>query len=197
MSSKAPVPKFTLLQRIKLFTLGIYSWDIPTYTTNFELLKLYSLAKLIKKNAIAVEIGSYIGASSVFIAKGLSKNSKLYCIDTWQNDAMTEGNWDSYNEFLKNTYPVKDKITIIRNKSIDASKTLNDEIDYIFIDGDHSYEGVKNDIDNWFPKLRSGGVIIMHDIGWADGVNKVIQDDVQPYLTNFDKLPNMYWGWKR
>ncbi len=197
MSSQAPIPKFTFLQKFKLFTIGVFKWDIRTYTTNFELLKLYSLTNSFKKNAIAVEIGSYIGASSLLIAKGLNDNSILYCIDTWQNDAMTEGNWDSYKVFLENTKSVKNKITTIRKTSVEAGNNFNKMIDFIFIDGDHSYEGVKKDVDIWFPKLKSGGIVVMHDIGWAEGVNKVIQEDIQPYLTNFDKLPNMYWGWKR
>jgi predicted O-methyltransferase YrrM len=196
MNSKAPIPKFSFLQKIKLFSLGISKWEIPTFTTNFELLKLYSLSKTLKRSSVVVEIGSYIGASSIFIAKALSDDSKLYCIDTWQNDAMTEGNWDSYTEFSKNIKSVKNKIIKIRQTSVEAGINFNEMIDLIFIDGDHSYEGVKKDIDIWFPKLKTGGIIIMHDIGWADGVNKVIQEDIQPYLAKFDNLPNMYWGWK-
>jgi predicted O-methyltransferase YrrM len=197
MSTTAPIPRFTLTQKIKLLLLGINNWNIPTYTTNIELLKLYDLAKTLKSKNIALEIGSYIGASSLMIAKGLKSGSTLYCIDTWQNDAMTEGNWDSFSEFIKNTKSVEHIINPIRRTSIEAVKNFNLPIDYLFIDGDHSYEGVKLDVEAWFPKLKSGGIIVMHDIGWAEGVNKVIADNIEPYLSKFEKLPNMYWGWKK
>ncbi len=196
-TSQAPIPIFSFKQKLKLFLIGISKWNIPTYTTNQELLKLYGLAKSLPEKSLAVEIGSYIGASSLLIAKGLTKNSKLVCIDTWQNDAMTEGNWDSYQVFLQNTKAVEDRIKTIRNISVEAGRNFIEQTDFIFIDGDHSYEGVKKDVDIWFPKLKSGGIIVMHDIGWAEGVNKVITEDIQPYLVRFEKFPNMYWGWKK
>jgi len=37
----------------------------------------------------------------------------------------------------------------------------------------------------------------MHDIGWAEGVIKVVEEDVKPHLIKFDQLPNMFWGWKK
>lgn len=197
MATQAPIPKFSLLKKIELLKLGILNWTIPTYTTQDELFKLNFLAKTLTKNSVCVEIGSYIGASSLLIAKGLTNNSKLYCIDTWQNDAMTEGNWDSFNEFSTNTKSVRSKIQTIRKTSLEAVQDFNLQIDYLFIDGDHSYEGVKSDVDAWFPKLKSGGIVVMHDIGWAEGVIKVIVEDIEPNLSKFEKLPNMYWGWKK
>ena len=41
----------------------------------------------------------------------------------------------------------------------------NESLDLVFIDGDHSYEGCKADIEAWLPKLRSGGVLAGHDYG--------------------------------
>lgn len=197
MSSQAPIPKYSLKQRIKLLSLGISKWVIPTYTTGSELLQLYQLSKLLPKSARLVEIGSYIGASSLMIAKGVSKNSILYCVDTWNNDAMTEGNWDTLAMFNKNTTSVSNRIKTIKSTSIEAAKLINEPLDFIFIDGDHSYEGVKADVMTWFPKLKQNGIIVMHDVGWAEGVMKVVEEDVKPHLNKFDALPNMFWGWKK
>ena len=197
MSSEAPFPKYSIFQMIKLFRLGISKWDIPTYTTAVELFKLYNLAKSLKATSIGVEIGSYIGASSLMICKGLNDESILYCIDTWENDAMTEGNWDTFAVFKKNTRLVTKKIITVKSNSIDAAIGFNNEIDFLFIDGDHSYEAVKADVDAWFEKLKPGGIIVMHDIGWAEGVIKVVEKDIKPYLKKFEGLPNMFWGWKK
>ena len=194
--SKAPLPQYTIFQKLKLFFLGIIKWDIPTYTTGDELFKLYNLANSLKSKSVGIEIGSYIGASTLMIAKGLNNESILYCIDTWENDAMSEGKWDTLAVFKKNTETIAQKIILVKLKSLEASINFSDKIDFIFIDGDHSYEGVKADVNAWFPKLKSGGIIAMHDIGWADGVLKVVEEDVKPYLNKFDQLPNMFWGWK-
>jgi predicted O-methyltransferase YrrM len=48
---------------------------------------------------------------------------------------------------------------------VDAVATqLNDEVDFMFIDGDHTYEGVKKDWELYSPMVRKGGVIAFHDI---------------------------------
>ena len=197
MSSKAPIPHYSIKQRINLLKIGICKWIIPTYTTGDELFQLYYLARSLPQKAVCVEIGSYIGASSLIIGKALTKRSTLYCVDTWENDAMTEGNWDTFKVFTKNTKSVKNRIIPIKLNSVNAAQNFNNEIDFLFIDGDHSYEGVKADVDAWFKKLKSNGIIVMHDISWAEGVIKVIEDDIKPNLERYEQLPNMFWGWKR
>ena len=197
MSSQAPIPSFSFIQKIRLKLLGISNWNIPTYTTGNELFKLYELSKRLNEEGIVVEIGSYIGASSLMIGLGLKNKCKLYCIDTWQNDAMTEGNWDTFKEFMNNTKLLKNKIKPIKATSNDAVTEITEAVDFIFIDGDHSYEGVKTDFDLWFPKLKKGGLIVFHDWEWAEGVKRVINEDAKPQLLKIEELPNMFWGWKK
>ena len=174
--------------------------DIFTHLTQKEKIKLYKLAQTLQSNSNVVEIGSYLGASACCIASGLNKSSKLYCIDSWNNDAMSEGIKETFNEFLVNTKEFEHLITPIRGMSydvVDNIKKLTNNIDMLFIDGDHSYEGVKKDWDLYSPLLKSGAIVIFHDVGWADGVKKVIKEDVKPFVlkdSNFE-LPNMYWAW--
>lgn len=197
MRNIVPVPCFTLTQKIRLMLMCKFNWNIPTYTTANELFVLYDLASGLKEQSNVLEIGSYIGASSIMIAKGLKKGSKLYCVDTWQNDAMTEGNWDTFTEFKKNTKSVESKIICVRSNSNEASNVVNEELDMIFIDGDHSYDGVKNDFDCWFHKLKTGGIIVFHDIEWAEGVQLVVNENVKPLVEKVGMLPNLYWAWKK
>lgn len=197
MSSTAPIPHYSFKQKLKLFSMGICNWKIKTYTTGDELFKLYSLSKTLPDFAKGVEIGSYIGASSLMIAKGLKKDSVLYCIDTWHNDAMTEGNWDTYKEFMDNTKSVKERVKAIKASSSEAGNNFTEQIDFLFVDGNHEYEGVKEDIDIWFPKLKSNGIIVMHDISWAEGVIRVMEEDIKPEVKVHESLPNMFWGWKK
>jgi len=78
--------------------------NIFTHLTSEEKIALLSLAK--SSQGIFVEIGSFLGSSSCFISEGIiksGKNSKLFCVDTWENDAMSEGNRNTYAEFISNT----------------------------------------------------------------------------------------------
>lgn len=176
--------------------------NISTHLTDNEQNKLYELAISLPSHSHIVEIGSYLGASTCCIANGLkNKNSKFYCIDTWENDAMSEGKKDTYEEFIHNIKNFKEMICPIRGYSSDVVNTIkslvHSKIDLLFIDGDHSYEGVKKDWDLYSPMLKSGSIVIFHDVGWADGVKKVIREDVKPLISkdsNFE-LPNMYWAW--
>jgi predicted O-methyltransferase YrrM len=78
---------------------------------------------------------------------------------------------------------------------VDQVKKITTAIDFLFIDGDHSYEGVKTDWDLYSPLLKSGSCVVFHDYGWAEGVIRVVEEDVKPMLESFDSLPNMCWGY--
>lgn len=128
-----------------------------------------------------VEIGSYIGGSSSFLASAAKEKIGIgYCIDTWKNEGMCEGLKDSYNAFIRNTKPYEDWIVPLRGKSVEMTKNFNKNIDLLFIDGDHSYEAVKSDVEAWLPKLKEGAIVIFHDYGWAEGVQRTIEETVKP-----------------
>ncbi|MCT7516354.1 glycosyltransferase family protein [Aliarcobacter cryaerophilus] len=174
---------------------------IFTHLTDNEKIKLFELTCSLANNSNVVEIGSYFGASSSLIAKGLPNKSKLYCIDSWENDAMTERKKDTFEEFTSNTSQYKERIIPIRGMSFDViniiKEKVNNKIDMLFIDGDHSYEGVKKDWDLYSPMLQSGSIVVFHDVGWANGVKRVIREDVKPLVSKDSsfELPNMYWAW--
>ena len=169
---------------------------IFTHLTDDEKIQLYKLSRSINRTAVCVEIGSYLGASSVLLAKGL-RSGVLYCIDTWENDAMTEGRRNTYEEFEQNTEIYSHKIIPTRGWSSNvfaeiASKV--EKIDLFFIDGDHSYEAVKKDWQLYSALLTKGSIVIFHDYGWADGVQRVIKENVVDCIEQYHTLPNMWWG---
>ncbi|KKO20370.1 MAG: class I SAM-dependent methyltransferase [Candidatus Brocadia sp.] len=152
-------------------------FDIFTHLTKKERLLLYKLVLSLPNKAIVVEIGSYLGASTVFLASAIKdRDGHIYCVDTWSNEAMSEGKRDTFDEFLKNTGSMKDFITPLKGYSVEVAKTFNKGIDLLFIDGDHSYEATKSDVENWVPKVKDCGIIIFHDIGWAEGVKRVVNE---------------------
>ena len=172
------------------------SLQIFTHLTVDEKYKLYVLARDVSKmqNAIFLEIGSYLGASAVVIASALSNNSILYCVDTWQNETMDEGLRDTFAEFTENTKTLASRIIPLRGRSEIVASSFDFPLNFIFFDGDHSYEGIKTDVDNWLPKLVNGGIVVFHDSGWAEGVQQVIKDDIMPRCAEYGTLPNMFWA---
>jgi predicted O-methyltransferase YrrM len=167
---------------------------IPTHLTEAEKLLLFKLSR--KSATCAVEVGSYLGASSCYIAAGMlkKKGAKLICVDTWKNDAMTEGTRDTFAEFSSNTAAFGDLIDARRGRSVDLAKSFSGVVDLLFLDADHEYSGVKSDWDSWSPFLKTGAVVAFHDIGWARGVQRVVQEDVLPTALSHGRLPNLFWA---
>jgi hypothetical protein len=177
---------------------------IPTHLTNVELQTLYTYSSQLPDGSICLEIGSYLGASSVATCAGLGNGSYLYCVDTWMNHNMqyTEDEHndysldiqDTFSLFLSNTSMYNNKIIPIRKWSHDAFYDLSglgQKLNWIFIDGDHSYEGVATDWKLYSKLLAKEGLVIFHDTGWADGVNQVIYESVINSCILVDVLPNM------
>ena len=60
-------------------------------------------------------------------------------------------------------------IKIHRSTSLEAVRHFRDGyFDWIYLDGDHSYGAVLDDLNAWFPKVKPGGVIVCDDYTWVD-----------------------------
>jgi predicted O-methyltransferase YrrM len=131
---------------------------------------LYGLARSLKPK-VCVEIGSARGKSACFIGMALRENNfgKLYAIDphtttNWNDSESVETIGimkDNIHKFALENY-----IDIIRKTSDEALKEWNLPIDMLFIDGDHSYEGVRRDWESFSPFLTEFGLTIFHDTIW-------------------------------
>ena len=186
---RGPLYLVFLLKNDKLY------FHIYTYMKKIERLLLYKLDLSLKKISKIVEIGSYLGASSSFLAcAAKEKNHTVYCIDTWKSEGMSEGERDTFNEFCRNIEQLKKYVRIFRGKSVDIANTFDKKIDLLFIDGDHSYGAVKADAVNWIPKVKEGGIVIFHDIGWAEGVKRVVKEEIKHIQTEEHIVDNTYWA---
>lgn len=136
--------------------------DTPM-TNDFDtLLGLKEIAdEFLNKNSVMAEIGSYAGVSSELFALHCKE---IYCIDPWEYNGKEDFNsFRAENEF-DNTLSKNDNMFKIKDTSDVAVNMFEDSsLDLVYIDGCHDYECVLDDINNWLPKVKNGGVISGHD----------------------------------
>lgn len=118
-----------------------------------------------------VEIGSFKGKSAAALALGskCAKREKVFCIDP--HSEMTK------EIFLRNLAKigVGDYVVPLVATSEEAAKTFASKIRVLFIDGNHEYASVRNDILLWKDRVIDGGIIAFHDYSW-ESVSKAIDE---------------------
>ena len=147
---------------------------IQGWMTLEELGVLYDLAcEVLKKDSLAVEVGSWKGRSA-YVLGNVCKNagSKLICIDTFsgcesQKDLYDETASVGVEKFMSENIIENLKglpVTYFIGSSVDVHNKIDDgSATFVFIDGDHFNPVVKQDLDNFWPKVKSGGIFSGHD----------------------------------
>jgi hypothetical protein len=121
-----------------------------------------------------VEIGVHGGQFADATLGKWNSFEHYYGIDVWKHQAnyidTTNAEDDQQDLLYKSTYDLltskfgKERITLIRNYSTMALGFFKDEsIDFIYVDARHDYCGATEDIKNYFPKLKCGGIFAGHD----------------------------------
>ena len=132
----------------------------------------------------AVEIGVDKADFSVHMLSK-SKIAKYYCIDTWQDDFGSPCRPGFFDKDGKNRlmdaqnnlkpFLENDRAEMWQTTGMEASVGFqNNTLDFVYIDGDHSLEGIYTDIKAWLPKVKIGGIIAGHD--YKNGMNSGIND---------------------
>lgn len=120
-----------------------------------RIIGLLDLTNFIPPNSTGVEVGSWLGESAIIFAES-GRIQSLTCIDTWQQPEIERA-------FDLNTEPYP----VIQKKKLAgtiATRLFQDEsLDFVYIDGNHKYSVVKDDIDYWLPKIKPDGLICGHD----------------------------------
>jgi predicted O-methyltransferase YrrM len=119
-----------------------------------------------------VEVGSWagLGSTRVLIEHAKRYDGLIFCVDAFPEIHLADGcSIDLLEMFKRNVelFEVGDRLTAIRSDSAGAAKNFDDgSVDAVYIDGDHSRQGVLRDLAAWIPKVRPGGIVIGHDCGW-------------------------------
>lgn len=166
--------------------------------TNKSRIDLLDIINYNYPNGRGIEIGVFKGEFSKEI---LSKwGGTLYLVDVWRplgeeyEDASNHIlHLDAYAETMQNIKGFEDRGIMIRANSKFASEMFGDNsLDFIYIDANHAYDFVVEDISLWFPKLKKGGILAGHDyidIDWySDTVNLPNGKDKYIYLSSGEEL---------
>ena len=139
--------------------------DIEGWMSLPELEFLYETSKEMKT---IVELGSYLGRSTVALAEGCQ--GTVYAVDHWKGSEGLKMDGTEESKFRKN---IKDfnNIVVMKATTTEASNKL--EADMVFIDADHTYKAIKNDIKTWLPKANV--MICGHDYD-EDGAKKAVDE---------------------
>jgi len=160
---------------------------------------LFQLASDAPAGAQAIEVGSWMGASTCFLAGGLKgPEAKIFAVDNFQGLSTCGEDAAWYHRHFQQL-GASSTLEIFRanfaalaftartepvvSDSLAAARTLAAKlgmIDLIFIDGDHSYAACQADIVAWAPFLKRGGVMAFHDFGSrAEGVTRAIFEEIK------------------
>lgn len=119
---------------------------------------------------VLVELGTDRGESYFAFCQSARENqtqTKCFAIDHWQGDSHA-GSYDSttFNDVEShNRKYYGDFSTLIRSTFDEALERFAPaSIDLMHIDGHHTEEAVRHDVESWLPKLRPGGILLMHDV---------------------------------
>lgn len=112
----------------------------------------------------ALEIGTYQGVSAARIAGALAPGGLLYCVDPWPGTEGRQNNpcWSICQRHLLRS-GVQSRIRVLRGYSGEVAGQIPDKLDFAFVDGDHSWGGIKTDWTIISEKMLSGGVVCLHD----------------------------------
>jgi len=161
-----------------------------------------------REGLVGAEIGSESGMNALSMLKTLDIKT-LYLVDiydTYADDRYREfkgsGVLNSkkegegcYKSALFNLRGYEDKIVWVIGKSSEGASAINESLDFVYIDANHRYEYVKEDIEAYYPKVKIGGVIGGHD--FKDQEPGVIRAVFEKFGDNIQSKDWDWWVVKR
>ena len=184
---------------IDIEILGKMSLCIPGMITPEAGKFLYSLCYMQDLKGDVVEIGSWQGRSTIFLATAVkeSGNGDFYAIDHFKGNKGKEDSYavngnldnlkDNFNQNIAN-FGLSNIVNLLDMINTEAAKYLEEKtIRFLFIDGDHTKNGVKKDIDLFFPRLKKGSIVVFDDyFEGFPGLIEAIDELFEEY--SFDRI---------
>jgi len=143
---------------------------------------LYDHALKSSKKGPILEIGSYCGKSTIYLATAAKEyNGCVYSVDHHTGSEENQVGWEyhdielfdeetgrinSFPEFMRNLRKANllDTVVPIVSDSSLVSRYWKIPLSMVFIDGGHTMEAALNDFNNWKDKIIKGGILAIHDV---------------------------------
>ena len=152
------------------------------------LMQLIDLVAPLWNHPIVVEIGSWIGVSTIYLAKGIRPfGGRVVTVDPHAGTLLhRHGNPPDTEALLRENlkrFEVEGVVEVIRNTSLGALEGWSGvNIAMLFLDGSHWFKDVRADFFGWSPWIHSGGVVAFHDYPTRAGVRKTVDGIVRASL---------------
>lgn len=177
---------------------GFQQLDQNTHEARMKVLSCFD------EGSVGAEVGTYMGAFAQLILNTV-KPSELYLIDPWTASPRKSqaGSWyetvdqaymdEIFQMVTKRFAPVNVlcRVQIVRDYSVNALRTFQDgALDWVYIDGDHSYDAVLSDLTLSYAKVRKGGHISGDDYRivdnwWKDNVVRAVKEFAATHPVDF------------
>jgi len=134
---------------------------------------LWKICELCEPGSVMVELGSYWGESTMFFWK----SGVFYKITAIDPGTPDNGGPSSNENIIKNIIvPSNGAVALMETDSHTARYAFQDgSLDLVYIDANHAYEHVIEDIRDWLPKVKPGGIIAGHDYN-MEGVSRAVTE---------------------
>ena len=139
------------------------------------------LLRELPPGSVGCEVGVWKGDFSEEIVN-IVRPSKLYLVDPWAYQPEFSGSWyggsvaknqedmDAIHDAVASRFSACDSVVLVRKKTEDLSDQIADDtLDWVYVDGNHEYEFVLNDLRIFNRKVKSGGLICGDDYGRGKG----------------------------
>lgn len=151
------------------------------------------------RKIIGAEVGVQFGMNARDMLENLNLK-KLYLIDpygsyedSFDGKVVEHDFSDAQSIAIKNVEKWKGNVCWINKNSDQAIKDISDELDFVFIDANHSYEFVKRDIENYWNKIKKGGILSGDDFTIYDVARAVVEFEKEKKVKVFIKAKDKEW----
>ncbi len=137
-----------------------------------EKIFLQSLIIGLPANPLVLEIGTFKGWSAIVMAQ-VRKDIKIITLDPHvgiPEDGLSSSPQEVINNITREGVRFNIQHLLIPSKDFIPDNYVSNKFDLIFIDGDHTFDGVKHDFEKFLPFVKDKGIILFHDFHQEEGV---------------------------
>lgn len=157
------------------------------------------LLRQLPKNSVGAEVGVWKGDFSEEILRAV-RPEKLYLVDPWAFQpefsgrmfggtvATSSGDMDKIFSSVERRFCDKRNVHLIRKFSVPASQEFEEtSLDWVYVDANHEFESVLEDLQSWGPRIRAGGILAGDDYHWGPQHGEPVRRAVSMFVETYSR----------